>query len=330
MIVTVSLIIIYCITLLICLFYISNLKLKLNQKIEQDNEFLKICNDEIERKQYEYNSISSAVREKEDELKKLLTTIEEKDNELKLTLELIPARNEQLNTIRESIAIARDNYDKELEIKKQEIDKDYEEHINAIQDNISNVISAYGRQCESLTETIRTYQNYVNSFIEAKKRALEQESNLEFYKLNLSEIDINDIEQLLKLSNSFSKPDILRKLVYKTYFEKSMNDLLGRVIGVNSEVSGVYKITHIDTKMCYIGQAVNLKERWRKHLKCGLGIDTPSTNAFYQAMMKYHPWNFTWEVLEYCPKEKLNEVEKHYIDFFQAKTWGWNSKGGNK
>ena len=171
MIVTVSLIIIYCITLLICLSYISNLKLKLNQKIEQDNELLKICNDEIERKQNEYNSISSAVREK--------------DNELKLTLELIPARNEQLNTIRESIAIARDNYDKELEIKKQEVDKDYEEHINAIQGNISNVISAYGKQCESLTETIRTYQNYVNSFIEAKKRALEQESNLEFYKLNL-------------------------------------------------------------------------------------------------------------------------------------------------
>ena len=226
--------------------------------------------------------------------------------------------------------MAQDNYDKELERKKKEVDASYQEHVTEIQNNIADIISAYGKQCESLTETIHTYESYISSFIEAKKRALEQENNLNFYKLDINEIDIDDIQKLLNLSNSFSKPDILRKLVYKTYFEKAMNDLLGRVIGINSEVSGVYKITHIDTKMCYIGQAVNLKERWRKHLKCGLGIDTPSTNAFYQAMIKYQPWNFIWEVLEYCPKEKLNEVEKYYIDFYQAKSWGWNSKGGNR
>ena len=120
------------------------------------------------------------------------------------------------------------------------------------------------------------------------------------------------------------------KLAAAIHNYNDINDLVSRVIGANGEVSGIYKITHIDTKMSYIGQAVNLKERWRKHIKCGLGIDTPSTNAFYQAMIKYHPWNFTWEVIEFCPKEKLNELERHYIDFYQTKSWGWNSKGGNK
>ena len=315
---------------IVLVLYVYYLKSELSEKVEIDTKVQEEFDKEIKKREEQLNGIISAIDRADEELSKVKIEINDKSKELNRLVELIPIRDEQLNAVRESIAIAKDNYNKELEIKKQEVDKDYEEHVNAIQSNISNVISAYDRQCESLTETIRTYQNYVNSFIEAKKRALEQESNLEFYKLNLSEVDIIDVEQLLKLSNSFSKPDILRKLVYKTYFEKAMNDLLGRVIGTNSEVSGVYKITHIDTKMCYIGQAVNLKERWRKHLKCGLGIDTPSTNAFYQAMMKYQPWNFTWEVLEYCPKEKLNEIEKHYIDFFQAKTWGWNSKGGNK
>ena len=316
--------------LLISIIYIINLKKKLSKKIIFNNKKQEELDEAIEKREGQYNGLISAIDRAEEELTKIELEIEKKSNELHRIVELIPIRDEQLNAVRESIAIAKDNYEEELEIKKEEINKDYQEHILAIQENISNIISAYNKQCKSLEETIHTHENYVNSFIEAQKRVLEQENNLEFYKLNLNEVDIIDVEQLLKLSNSFSKPDVLKKLVYKTYFEKSMNDLLGRVIGTNSEVSGVYKITHIDTKMCYIGQAVNLKERWRKHLKCGLGIDTPSTNAFYQAMIKYHPWNFTWEVLEYCPKEKLNEVEKHYIDFFQAKTWGWNSKGGNK
>lgn len=322
--------IIISILLLISIIYIINLKKKLSKKIIFNNKKQEELDEAIEKREGQYNGLISAIDRAEEELTKIELEIEKKSNELHRIVELIPIRDEQLNAVRESIAIAKDNYEEELEIKKEEINKDYQEHILAIQENISNIISAYNKQCKSLEETIHTHENYVNSFIEAQKRVLEQENNLEFYKLNLNEVDIIDVEQLLKLSNSFSKPDVLKKLVYKTYFEKSMNDLLGRVIGTNSEVSGVYKITHIDTKMCYIGQAVNLKERWRKHLKCGLGIDTPSTNAFYQAMIKYHPWNFTWEVLEYCPKEKLNEVEKHYIDFFQAKTWGWNSKGGNK
>ena len=322
--------IVLAILLFLSVLYIISLEKQLSKKIIVDTELQNEVDNALKKKQEEYNNTVQAIDRAWEELRSTELEIEKKSSELQRIMDLIPARDDQLNTIRESIAMAKDNYDKELEIKKKEADASYQEHVTAIQNNISDVISAYGKQCESLTETIHTYENYINSFIEAKKRALEQENNLNFYKLDINEIDIDDIQKLLKLSNSFNKPDILRKLVYKTYFEKAMNDLLGRVIGINSEVSGVYKITHIDTKMCYIGQAVNLKERWRKHLKCGLGIDTPSTNAFYQAMIKYQPWNFIWEVLEYCPKEKLNEVEKYYIDFYQAKSWGWNSKGGNK
>ena len=321
--------VICCLGLLGLGFHIYGLKLKLKEKVQQDNEILELYNAEVEKKQNEYNSIASQIEEAEDKLKNILICIEDKDNELHQVLELIPARTEQLNTIRESIALAQESCERELEIKKQEVNEEYKEHLEAIQENIANVISAYGKQCDALSETIKTYENYIAAYIEAQRKEAEKKDNIEFYKISLNNSELSDVKKLIDLSSTLNQPDILKKLIYKTYFEKKMNDLLGRVIGSDSEVSGVYKITHIDTGMAYIGQAVNLKERWRKHLKCGLGIDTPSTNAFYQAMMKYQPWNFTWEVIEYCPKEKLNEVEKHYIDFFQTKSWGWNSKGGN-
>ena len=250
--------------------------------------------------------------------------------ELQSIIELIPVRNEQLNQIRENIALEQANCDKELEEKKKINEEKYKEHLEALQKCINKVIDSYTVQELILKESIQTYEDHIAAFIEAQKRALEEENNLEYYKLSLSDNELEDVNKLLNLSLTLNHPDILKKLIYKTFFEKKMNELLSRVIGADSEVSGVYKITHIDSKKAYIGQAVNLKERWRKHLKCGLGIDTPATNIFYQAMMKYKPWNFTWEVLELCPKNKLNEIEKYYIDFYQTKTWGWNSKGGNK
>ena len=144
----------------------------------------------------------------------------------------------------------------------------------------------------------------------------------------LSDNEIRDIDKLLSLSSELSQPDILLKLIYKTYFEKKMNDLLTRVVGVNSEKSGIYKITNIELDKAYIGQCVSFKDRWRTHLKKGLGIDTPSTNKFYQAMKEYKPWNFTFEVLEFCSKDELNKKESYWINFYQTNTWGYNGNKG--
>jgi hypothetical protein len=40
--------------------------------------------------------------------------------------------------------------------------------------------------------------------------------------------------------------------------------------------------------------------------------------------------NFTFELLEKCPKTELNEKEKFYINLYQSYDFGYNSTGGNK
>ncbi len=77
--------------------------------------------------------------------------------------------------------------------------------------------------------------------------------------------------------------------------------------------------------MCYIGQAKNIRERFREHLKCGLGIDTPAANKLYQAMLQEGIDNFTFELLEECAAANLNEKESFYIDLYNSYDYGYNS-----
>ena len=39
-------------------------------------------------------------------------------------------------------------------------------------------------------------------------------------------------------------------------------------------------------------------------------------------------WNFTFELIESCDKDKLSEMEKFYIDFFKTQEYGFNRKNG--
>jgi group I intron endonuclease len=77
-----------------------------------------------------------------------------------------------------------------------------------------------------------------------------------------------------------------------------------------------------------VGQAKDVASRWSDHAKCGLGIDTPANNKLYQAMEKYGLWSFSWELLEECPQEQLNEKEKFYIDLYDSYNYGMNSNKG--
>ena len=106
-----------------------------------------------------------------------------------------------------------------------------------------------------------------------------------------------------------------------------MTTLCNNVLGIKT-VCGIYKITNQETKEAYIGQSVDISKRWKDHIKCGLGIDTPAGNKLYKAMQEYGVWNFSWELLEECPKEELNAKEKFYIDFYKTYEYGYNSNTG--
>lgn len=78
--------------------------------------------------------------------------------------------------------------------------------------------------------------------------------------------------------------------------------------------------------MCYVGQAANLAERWKQHIKRGLVADPVTKNKLYPAMKAIGVENFSFEVIEECERSKLDEREDYWQDFFKAKEFGYSIK----
>jgi len=88
------------------------------------------------------------------------------------------------------------------------------------------------------------------------------------------------------------------------------------------EFCGIYKITNTQTNQCYVGQSVNIIERWEQHIK-------GNTTKLGKAFKDYGLENFTFEILEECSPLYLDIKEFEYIEKYDAYTLGYNSTRGN-
>ena len=180
-------------------------------------------------------------------------------------------------------------------------------------------------QIENSKIELETLQRIRAAAIEDAKRQEEMKTQSEFYKLQISTEDLDDICELKQVEKKLSKKEILNKLIYKVYFEKPYTDLIGRVIGKETK-TGIYKITNTLNQKVYIGQAVNIAERWKQHIKRALGAEPLTQNKLYPAMQKDGVWNFTFEIVEVCEKSQLSEREQYWQRYFGAKEYGYSIK----
>lgn len=164
--------------------------------------------------------------------------------------------------------------------------------------------------------------------LEAQLREQEIKDKATFYTLQLDEADKTDISYLRSIEHNLREARPLRMLIWTTFYRDKANELASR-LGANN-ACGIYKITHIDSGISYIGQAKNIKDRWIEHIKCSLGIDTPVTSQLYTFTRAKGIENFTFEILEQCPAAELNEKEKTYIEMYQTYEFGLNKTRGNK
>ena len=130
--------------------------------------------------------------------------------------------------------------------------------------------------------------------------------NISFINNELSLKEKHDIQTLESIKSELSNPRILSVLIWQTYYRDKVTQLCNDILGTK-QICGIYKITNQKSKECYIGQSVNVQDRWKTHCKCGLGIDTPIGNQLYKSMQEDGLYNFTFELLTECSKAELNE-----------------------
>ena len=180
-------------------------------------------------------------------------------------------------------------------------------------------------QLNQATQALQDFQAKVAAAVEASKRQEEMENQQNFYRIQLSDIDLEEIDKLRAVEPYLRNKEALNKIIWKVFYEKPTTDLIGRVIG-NTTQTGIYKITNIDNQKCYVGQAVNLGDRWKQHIKKGLGADPPTRNKLYPAMKSIGPENFTFEVIEICDRSLLDSREDYWQEYFKAKEFGYSIK----
>lgn len=213
--------------------------------------------------------------------------------------------------------------------KYQQAEDNYQqEYLKAIEESTkeyTNLIIQKQEELNKISQELVEAKAKQNAIVEANKRAEEVKQKEQFYKLNLSEIDIEEIKKLRSIIPYLRSAEPINKVIWKVYYEKSYTDLIGRVIGQGIH-TGIYKITNIENQKCYIGQAVNIADRWKQHIKRGVGAEVPTRNKLYPAMYELGPEQFTFEILEECDKSLLDSREDYWQEFYQAKEFGYSIK----
>ncbi len=275
-------------------------------------------NFEIENQKQKRERIEKDIEELSNKRAKLLLAIEKEKTKEKEIYE-----NEKNNLL------------EKFQLYKQNMNNAKEQYFLALEEDYSKaenehdiLIQQYKNELESAEARLKELQSSLNAAVQAQLREREKEENLQFYKLSVSPIDLEDIAKLNTLKAVLHKPVVLSKLIWSTYFQKQTTELCNRVFGEKT-ICGIYKITNIKTKQCYIGQSVGIQERIRQHIKCGLGIDASATNKLYNAMQNEGAWSFTFELLEECSREELNKKEAYWIQMYQSDKFGYNSTKGN-
>ena len=213
---------------------------------------------------------------------------------------------------------------------QQKANKSYnyaEQQIAQINENLQFQQQQANKEKEKINQQLQKIRNSLNAGIDARLREQQKKEKINFYKIFINDADKADIQMLENLKISFHKPIVLSKLIWSQYYQKQVTELCDRVVG-KKIVCGIYKITDLLTQQCYIGQSVNISDRFKQHCKCGLGIDAPASNKLYNTMQRDKLQNFTFEVLEECSREQLNQKEAFWINMYKSNVYGLNTNKG--
>lgn len=86
---------------------------------------------------------------------------------------------------------------------------------------------------------------------------------------------------------------------------------------------GIYLIRNNKNNLVYIGQSVDIKKRIREHFNGSFSEKTLIDSAIAE-----NPQDFSWKILQECPREELNYWEIYYIYYYNSMNFGYNRAFG--
>lgn len=243
----------------------------------------------------------------------------------------IAGQVENIERLKTSYQTTQEEFEKKyMSERKEWLQERQEEYLQMQEDFVAQFREDNKKKlaaAQELSAELDQLKSSVEAATEVAKRHAEEENFEQFHSLQITERAMRDIRQLEEIVPGISTEagEAIAKVIWKVYYEKPYTDLVGRVVG-SGRHTGIYRISSRQTKMCYVGQAVDIADRWRQHIKRALNAEPRTQNKLYPAMYEQGLENFTFEIIEECDQSKLNEREDYWQDFYKAKEYGYSIK----
>lgn len=245
-----------------------------------------------------------------------------------------------LATLAETEERVRSNMETAIEQRSEMLSSEYKdtemafiEEYTAIRqqavDEFQKAIKEKKKELCSIDALISDKQAIYQAILEDEQRKAKEEAERDFYRLNIPKEDLEEVERIRDITPYLRNPEVLNKVLWTSYYQKPYQDLIARQFK-DKKPSGIYKITCLPDGKIYIGQSVNVPNRFSEHIKRGLGAEPATRNRLYPAMKKWGVENFIFELLEEVPREKLDERERYWIEYFHSAEIGLNGNKGVK
>lgn len=320
----------YKIIIIILLLFLIHLLL--NKDKEKDLQKLKeIYSKEIstlEKEKQEKEKENEILKKNNDDLKKEALQNQEKVSFQQSVLKNLTKQNEEIKSHQYELAKT------EVELWKKAQKSDIIQENITFKGQLDNQIRTFTVKRDELAKELYDVASELEEY-QQKREAINQEilrnralkEKTDFYRIILTPESLEDIKIIKGIREKLHKQEFLDKMLYDNYISKSVKEMCKRVLE-GEDPSGIYKITNISTQEIYIGKSTSVATRWTNHIKSACGLAGVADSQFQRALKQYGIENWTFELLEKCPKDKLTEREKYYITFYDTINYGYNQRIG--
>ena len=252
---------------LLCYFKVKVPQIKQNKEMEQAN--MELLAENVKLRDEKLKTLDELVKVNEELTDKRHQIVDAAFKLDDVKKEAEAAKQEFLQT---NLTIARNEY----EIQTNQLKKNYEaaedsylkEYLGVMADMVhqseitmtekKKELDEVSKELDEVSARLTREKENLDVVIETRKAERAEEEKVDFYRLQITSEDQEEIDILKKAVSKIRDPIALNKAIWKVYYEKPYMALAGRVVGPNRK-TGIYKITNISTAESYVGQAVKYR-----------------------------------------------------------------------
>lgn len=271
---------------------------------------------------------------------------------------ILQEKNKQIEEINKQIRDTNKKIENETSLLREQLsvnlindEQDIQNKIAAARAQLDELIKSIGCRTTEMNSLSERYGEENRKLINVLRDQDEVRQQVNKLSIELEEL-VKKLDDAKLINRQFLMD---QEELKKGWFEFQLNDREQRLISTIAEISGLYPelkkelaaierkkvwlpqiqkwssaigvrgiyrlVLKKDENVCYVGQAVNIKDRWYEHIKKMIGADNKGSERLYD----YRPNEFYWTIIEGGCND-LNAAEKYWIEYYCCREKGLNKR----